>query len=100
MWDRSQRERLAIEEKLLDRYAPNFHFYDRTGDTYAEGWANTSDGSSRFTLRLELPPDFPYDEPGLYVVSPSTLCRYGNRSSINDLGPHTPSTYITTAVAG
>ncbi len=86
MWDRSQRERLAVEEKLFDRYAPNFRFYDRTGDTYIEGWANTSNGSSRFKLRLEISTEFPYDEPDLYVVSPRTLCRYGNRGSINDLG--------------
>ncbi len=86
MWDRSQRERLAVEEKLFDHYAPNFCFYNRTGDTYIEGWANTSDGSSRFKLRLALPPDFPYDEPDLYVVSPSMLWMHGNRGTINDLG--------------
>jgi len=86
MWSRSQRERLAMEEKLLAHHASNFHFYNRTGDTYIEGWANTSEGDSRFKLRLELPPDFPYDKPGLYVVDPSVLWMYGHRGRINDLG--------------
>jgi hypothetical protein len=37
MWTRSQRHRLTLEKKVLERRLPQFQFYDPTGDTYVSG---------------------------------------------------------------
>lgn len=85
MWNTEQCERLALEEQLLARYMSGFGFYDRTGNAYVQGWCTTN-GGNNYALRLCLPPDFPYDEPKLWVVSPQTLWLHGNRGTVNSLG--------------
>jgi len=80
-----QCERFAFEAKLLAKYMSDFRFYDPRGDTYVEGWVRTTDGQ-RFQLRIDVPPQYPYEKPPLYVVEPNTLWRYGDNDTVNSLG--------------
>lgn len=80
-----QCQRLAVEQKLLAKYMPDFRFYDPRGDTYVEGWAQTRGGKS-FKLKVMLPPEYPYAKPSLYVMSPVTLPRHGGQGTVNDVG--------------
>ena len=84
MWNYDQQRRLALEEKLLERYHPDFRFYNPTGDTYIQGWIQTN-GSNRYKLCVRIDDDFPYSRPELFVVSPKTLWLYGGRGTINAL---------------
>lgn len=86
MWDSEQSQRLAMEEKLVNHYMPGYRFYDRTGNTYIEGEARTNGHSHGYRLRIELPPDYPYERPDLFVVQPRVLRMYGGRGTINALG--------------
>ena len=72
MWDSEQRRRLAFERRLLERKMPQFRFYDLTGNTYIAGHARTNSGRS-YGVRVELPPDYPFDEPSLFITSPRRL---------------------------
>lgn len=77
--------RLDLEEALLRKYMPHFHLY-RSGAAYIGGWAKPTAGASSYQLRLELPRDFPFDKPDLFVVSPRTLPMYRHSGTINSLG--------------
>jgi len=85
MWTYDQQRRLALEGKLLERYQPDFQFYDPTGDTYIQGWIQTN-GGNRYQLRAQLDDGFPYTEPDLFVVNPKTLWLQGGRGTVNSLG--------------
>jgi len=81
-----QCRRLATEDKLLKRYMPNCHFFNRMENTYIEGLFQTSEKRNCYTLRLTLPSDFPYQEPDLYVVNPQILWQYGRKETVNSAG--------------
>lgn len=81
-----QCRRLAAEEKLMKKYMRDFHFYNRTGNTYIKGEVQTSGRRNKYTLKLTLPSDFPYDEPYLYVASPNILWQYGHQETVNSEG--------------
>jgi len=84
MWTPAQRLRLAFEQKLVQRKMPHFMFYDLTGNTYIAGYAQTNSGRL-YGVRVDLPPDYPYDEPSLFITSPFVLpTRYGG--SVNFVG--------------
>jgi len=85
MWDAQQRERLAFEESILRKYMSNFQFYNRAGDTFIEGWMTTNAGKS-YKIRVQLPPNYPFEEPDVYIVSPRTLWKYRHQGTINDAG--------------
>lgn len=59
--------RLAAEEQLVRQYFPDFQFYNRTSNTYVEGWAHTNSGNW-YKGRISLPADYPFAEPKLYVL--------------------------------
>ena len=84
MWTRSQQNRLAMERKLLLKEMPQFQFYKTRGDTYVEGWMQTSGGNT-YKLRLVLGQRYPDEMPSLYVVSPRKLRKYGY-GTINNQG--------------
>ncbi|MHC4116590.1 MAG: ubiquitin-conjugating enzyme E2 variant [Planctomycetota bacterium] len=84
MRTREQCRRLAIDEKLVDKYMPGFRFYDKTGDTYVEGSVTPNGTSNSYRLRLDIPPDYPNNQPRLFVISPVTLWKHRGRGKIND----------------
>lgn len=84
-WSTNQQYRLAFEKQLLARKMPHFQFYNPTGDTHVTGWARTSSGNS-YQGKLVLPPDYPYDEPELFIASPRILWKHGHRGTINNEG--------------
>ena len=79
-----QCRRLAIDEKLVDKYMPDFHFYDKTGNTYVEGWVTPNGTWNSYRLRLDIPPDYPNSQPQLFVTSPVTLWKHGGHETLND----------------
>lgn len=84
MWDYDQRERLALEEKLLAHYMPGLYMNNHTGNTNVTGWITPDDCWGSYHLQLNFPPDYPYDTPALYVTSPQRLEMYNGVSAIND----------------
>ena len=85
-WSAEQRARLALERSILQCEMPQFQFYNLTSNTYVEGWASISSGSNRYKLKAQLPPEYPYEPPGLYVSYPRTLWRFGGVELINSMG--------------
>ena len=85
MWTQEQCERLALEEKLVKKYFPNFTAYDWYGDTRYTGFIMEPGYRNSYLLRLELPSSFPDEEPYMYVESPKILRMYKNRGIINSL---------------
>jgi len=86
MRTQEQCRRLAIDEKLVNKYMPGFRFYDKTGDTYVEGSVTPNGTSNGYRLRLDIPPDYPNSQPQLFVTSPVTLWKHRGRGKINDEG--------------
>jgi len=86
MRTKEQCKRLAFEEKLLQKYMSNFRFYDKTGDTYVEGWVTPNGTSKRYRLRLDIPHDYPDEQPEIYVTSPVILWKHGGHEKLNDEG--------------
>ena len=86
MRTREQCRRLAIDEKLVKKYVPDFRFYDKTGNTYVEGRVTPNGTLSRNRLRLDIPPDYPHSKPALYGTSPVILRKHGGRGKLNDEG--------------
>ena len=84
MWNAEQCYRLAYEKKLIEKYMPGFQFHDPKGDTYILGWAATNDGG-RYQVRVDLPGNYPYSAPRVYIVSPKTLQKHGG-GNINSEG--------------
>jgi len=84
-WSIEQQQRLAFDEKLIELYMSGFAFHDKTGNTYVEGDARTNSGNM-YKGRLCLPPNYPDEEPALYVVNPHTLWMFGNHGTINAMG--------------
>lgn len=85
MWSPDQRYRLALEKKTLQRVMPQFEFFSPTRDTYVEGVVPPTVGSQVYRLKLELPPNYPYEKPSLFVSSPQVLWKHGNLGTINAL---------------
>jgi ubiquitin-protein ligase len=73
-----------MEMKLLARYMSDFHFYDPRRATYVEGPVQTSDGR-RYRIRVPIPPEYPFQEPGMYVIEPAVL-RRRTGDTVNSLG--------------
>lgn len=92
---REQCERLAFEEALVSLKFPGFRFHNKSGDTYVEGRVNDNSGR-QYELRIDIPYDFPYSAPAMYVMSPQTLWKYGRSGTLNSEGVthdfHTRST--------
>lgn len=85
-WSLSQRERLAFERKVLERYfrLDEVKWIDPMDDTKVEV-AITCSNDVNYTLRVYLPPDFPNSCPSMVVVSPSGLLQRKNGSLMNSM---------------
>ena len=85
MWTQQQRTRLAIEEKLLQKYMPDFKFYDRTQNTYIAGIVNGPQVTQDYTVMIPLPLDFPFSKPKMYIIRPEILRLFGGQATVNSL---------------
>lgn len=76
-WSADQRDRLAVEKRILDKYFPGrTRWIDPTGQTKVE--VNmTSNSNVQYLLRVYLTVDFPNACPRLAVVSPKLYQRNG-----------------------
>jgi hypothetical protein len=83
MWSPQQRQRLALEHRVLARKMPQFQFCDPRGNTYVEGTPLLSSGTSRYRLRVDIPADFPLSYPSMYVSHPTPLWKHGGREKID-----------------
>jgi len=82
MWTSSQRVRLAVEQKLVNREFPDFSMSWWENVAQFEGW-HSPIGSGWYQLRLFLPPHYPDQAPNLYVVNPNPLLKRCGCCSIN-----------------
>ncbi|MFC1734757.1 hypothetical protein ACFL1X_01475 [Candidatus Hydrogenedentota bacterium] len=73
MRDRKQRERLALEEKVLKQEFSDFNVHDRTGDTYISGPVTSPSFRDTYWLILPIPEDYPDKMPEMYVERPAPL---------------------------
>jgi len=79
--------RWGVEKDLLRLYMWAFVVRDLAdGGAEVEGWAQTSGGQNRYSGRLVLSPNFPYEEPKLYVTSPNPMWMHGWQKTVNSLG--------------
>ena len=62
----------------LQRFMPNFAFYNLVANTYVGGWW-TSNSDYRYYVRMELPAAYPDAVPDTYVTEPSPLFGYAKR---------------------
>jgi len=85
MWTKKQRNRLAVEKKVLDLRASQFGFYEhaRADKTYVAGWIKTSDGH-KYALKALLCPKFPDKMLHLLLTSPDQAAKYGGGLIVNE----------------
>ena len=84
-WSQAQRERLAAEKSVLDRYFPGcVKWIDPTGDTKVEVALKTNN-DNRYTLRIYIG-NFPNSIPEMVVVSsPKPMPDWENSSVTHTL---------------
>ncbi|MCX5674657.1 MAG: hypothetical protein NTX87_06580 [Planctomycetota bacterium] len=79
--------RWAFEMSLLSLYMRSFAYWDAAdGGAIVDGWAQTNGGQAIYRGKLVLTPNFPYEEPELFVLSPNPLWMHGGLKTINSLG--------------
>ena len=77
-WSANQRQRLAFEKDLLEKYFRNrVTWMDPTGDTKVEVRV-TCTNDRQYTLRIYLPSDYPNSVPDMIVRTP-TMSRLRRR---------------------
>lgn len=93
MWSQVQRQRLAVEKKILQKYFPTFYWVDPTDSskTKIEGDLKTNVGN-KYKIRVYIPSDFPNSIPDMIVLSPYPLRGYRRR----DLKEHGTSSNMHT----
>ena len=75
MWTAEQRQRLAIEDEILQREGfPQFRVYHQQSDDsyYASGYA-TSNAGYRYGLWTPIPAGYPQQRPPMYITEPHPL---------------------------
>ena len=69
-WSATQRQRLAFEKSLLEKYFRNrVSWIDPTGETMVEVRVTCSN-DKQYTLRVYLPQDYPNSVPQMIVKTP------------------------------
>ena len=92
-WSATQRQRLAFEKSLLEKYFSNrVTWIDPTGDTKVEVRVTCSN-DKQYTLRVYLPQDFPNSVPPMIVKTPwmTTLKKRDGRE-LHGVADHTYGT--------
>ena len=73
-WSTAQKNRLAIEKDLLERYFQDrVKWYNPTSFDANVEIKMTSNSNKRYTVRVYLPEDFPNSCPDMVLVSPQSL---------------------------
>ena len=93
-WSATQRQRLAFEKSLLEKYFRNrVSWIDPTGDTKVEVRVTCSN-DKQYTLRVYLPQDFPNSVPPMIVKTPwmTTLKKRDGRTDLGGSSDHTYGT--------
>jgi hypothetical protein len=100
MWSLVQRQRLATEKQILEKYFPAFTWVNPTdsNSTKIEGELKTNVGN-RYKIRVYVPSDFPNSRPDMVVLSPYPLKgflgidmkEHGTSGSMHTLSPETYS---------
>lgn len=87
MWTAEQRQRLALEDQILQREGfTQFRVYQRQSDDsyYASGYA-TSNAGYRYRLWIPIPAGYPQQRPPMYVAEPHPLLMR-DQKSLSSLG--------------
>lgn len=84
-WSHDQLIRLAVEKKLIDRYMPGFGMWNSGDGAKVTGFAKTNSGRL-FGVRIDVPENYPFSRPELFIVSPSKLIMHDGKRTINELG--------------
>jgi hypothetical protein len=76
-WSQIQRQRLAVEKEILQKYFPAFNWINPTDsdNTQISGVIKTNVGSS-YRLKVFVPSDFPNSRPDMIVLEPYPLKGY------------------------
>ena len=84
-WSATQRQRLAFEKSLLEKYFHNrVSWIDPTGDTKVEVRVTCSN-DKQYTLRVYLPQAFPNSVPPM-IVKTQWMTTLKKRDGRTDLG--------------
>lgn len=74
-WTESQRIRLAMEKQAVEHFFPTFEVKNPTNNTYWIGTLVTNVGK-KYTIRMDIPHQYPEQPPNVYIISPSPLFTY------------------------
>ena len=79
--------RLATEDALVKRYAPNFKLRrDEEGRYHYDGWQYACSGD-RYRLRLSLGDGYPFIKPRLLLIDPAVVHVHGGEGILNAVVP-------------
>ena len=86
-WTPDQRQRLAIEKEILDRYFPGkVEWVDPTGNTKVDV-TMTTNSNQTYCLCLHVPNDFPNSLPIMVVkASPNPMPNWGESTATHTFG--------------
>ena len=89
-WSTTQRQRLAFEKSLLEKYfRKSVTWIDPTGDTKVEVQVTCSN-DKQYTLRVYLLPDFPNSVPPMIVKTPGmTTLKTRDGTELEEVADHT-----------
>ena len=91
-WSATQRQRLAYEKSLLEKYFQNRVTWinpTEAGETKVEVLVTCSN-DKQYILRVNLPPDFPNSVPPMIVKTPSmTTLKKRNGNALHGIADHT-----------
>jgi hypothetical protein len=86
MGNRRQSRRIGFEKELVPGYFPGAQFNDIPHGTHLDFWTGRNGRRHDYQLRVELPPDYPHKEPGLFVQSPRDLPTHDGTGVLNGQG--------------
>ena len=74
-WTTDQRNRLALEQQILQRegFSQFSVYHDGSNDTYYVSGIATSNSGRRYSLYSSIPSGFPTQRPALYITDPCPL---------------------------
>jgi hypothetical protein len=98
MWTSEQRQRMVVENEILQRegFDQFTVYYNRDSDAYWAVGNATSNSGRRYRLYIPLPSGYPHQRPPMYVTEPnplrmfdgSLLCGQGVSHAMHTLTPH------------
>lgn len=83
MRSRKQSGRILFEKRVVPQYFRGARFYDSPAGTYLDFRTGRNGRRQDYLLRAELPPDYPHQEPGLFIQSPRILPMFQAQGVLN-----------------